>query len=83
MFGDKKKQSIAENFPFPTLNLMTHLPRLLDYSRLQKYTAVSNEESYIFTFNKKDLKMILKTNISNDLEEKMSFLKSLDLFKDL
>lgn len=44
---------------------------------------MANEESYMFAFNKKDLKNILKTNISEDLEEKMTFLKALDLFKGL
>jgi hypothetical protein len=81
----KHQTNVLSYFPYPSVNLLNHLPRVLDHSnpRLQKETAFANEESYIVIFNKKELRGITNANIAEDSVEKMNYLKSLDLFKDL
>ena len=44
---------------------------------------MSNEESYIFAFNKKELNIICNSDISEEFSERLSFLQGCDLFNDV
>jgi len=42
--------------------------------QLQKYTAMANEECYIFAFNKKELNLICNSDITEEFSERLTFL---------